>query len=78
MSTSIRPRTMKDRGGWLCMPLCENVPEGKPGWKKISCPDCGKLCWERPEDAGIVRISKLDGVCCTLCALEKVAERCSK
>lgn len=27
-----------DRGGWLCMPLVKNVPEGKEGWEKVHYP----------------------------------------
>ena len=29
----LEPRKATDRGGWLCMPLVINGPEGKPGWK---------------------------------------------
>ena len=52
----LEPRKATDRGGWLCMPLVKNGPEGKPGWKKVRCPECGTLCWQRPEDAGVVRL----------------------
>ena len=38
----LEPRKATDRGGWLCMPLVINVPEGKPGWKKVRCPECIK------------------------------------
>lgn len=65
----LEPRKTTDRGGWLCMPLVMNRPEGKPGWKKVHCPECGTLCWQRPEDAGVVKASHLDGVVCTKCAL---------
>lgn len=51
----LEPRKATDRGGWLCMPLVMNRPEGKPGWKKVHCPECGTLCWQRPEDAGVVK-----------------------
>lgn len=71
----IEPRKESDRGGWLCMPLLANVPEGKEGWEKVRCPVCGALCWKRPEDAGVIFHSKLDGACCTLCALKKGAGR---
>jgi hypothetical protein len=27
----LEPRKATDRGGWLCMPLVINGPEGKPG-----------------------------------------------
>jgi len=71
----IEPRKESDRGGWLCMPLLASVPEGKEGWEKVRCPVCGALCWKRPEDAGVICHSKLDGACCTLCALKKGADR---
>lgn len=67
----MEPRKITDRGGWLCMPLVKNVPEGKEGWEKVHCSVCGELCWKRPEDAGVIYHSKLDGACCTLCALKK-------
>lgn len=69
----IEPRKPTDRGGYLCMPRFENCPDGKPGWKKIHCPICGDYCWERPEDAGVIYHSNLEGACCTLCALKKGA-----
>lgn len=34
----LEPRKATDRGGWLCMPLVINGPEGKPGWKKGTLP----------------------------------------
>ena len=43
MYMNIRPRQKKDKGGWLCMPQCKNIPEGKEGWTKIKCPICGEL-----------------------------------
>lgn len=46
MYMNIRPRQKKDKGGWLCMPQCKNIPEGKKGWTKIKCPICGELCHE--------------------------------
>lgn len=39
-TVAIRPRKTTDRGGWLCMPLADNVPNGKKGWRKIHCPIC--------------------------------------
>lgn len=57
------------------MPLLASVPEGKEGWEKVRCPVCGALCWKRPEDAGVIYHSNLDGACCTLCALKKGAGR---
>lgn len=70
----LEPRKTTDRGGWLCMPLVMNRPEGKPGWKKVHCPECGTLCWQSPEDAGVVKASHLDGAVCTKCALRKAGD----
>lgn len=56
------------------LPLVINGPEGKPGWKKVRCPECGTLCWQRPEDAGVVKASHLDGAVCTKCALRKAGD----
>lgn len=70
----MEPRKTIDRGGWLCILLVKNVPEGKEGWEKVHCFVCGELCWKRPEDAGVIYHSKLDGACCTLCALKKGSE----
>jgi len=66
----IEPRKETDRGGYLCLPLCENVPNGKPGCKKIHCPVCGEMCWWSPENIGVMYHSKLDGAACTKCALK--------
>ena len=74
MNAKLEPRKATDRGGWLCMPLVINGPEGKPGWKKVRCPECGTLCWQRPEDAGVVKASHLDGAVCTKCALRKAGD----
>lgn len=35
------PRRKTDKGGYACMPLKKNVPEGKPGWELVKCPECG-------------------------------------
>lgn len=56
----LEPRKATDRGGWLCMPLVINGPEGKPGWKKVRCPECGTLCWQRPEEYIQLQAVKLD------------------
>ena len=70
----IEPRKETDRGGYLCLPLCENVPNGKPGCKKIHCPICGEMCWWSPENISVMYHSKLDGAACTKCALKIGAE----
>lgn len=67
---TIQPRKATDKGGWLCMPLADNVPNGKKGWRKIHCPICGDMCWKRPEDEALILYNGLDGAACTRCALK--------
>ena len=69
-TVGIRPRKATDRGGWLCMPLADNVPNGKKGWRKIHCPICGDMCWKRPEDETLIPYNGLNGAACTQCALK--------
>lgn len=71
----IKPRKRSDRGGWLAMPLVENVlrPSDKT-WKKTTCPDCGRECWDRPLPEGFTD-DMFEGKLCTLCALQKAAGR---
>lgn len=47
---------------------------GKTWLEKVRCPECGTLCWQRPEDAGVVKASHLDGAVCTKCALRKAGD----
>lgn len=69
---NITPRKPTDRGGYLMMPLVQNVPEPRnPTWKRTTCPVCGRECWERPLPAGVER-SSFDGALCTECALRIV------
>lgn len=65
----IGPRKNTDRGGYICMPLAENVPEGRPDWRLTTCPECGRECWYRPA----AEIAKAQGAAalCTMCALQK-------
>lgn len=67
----IRPRTREDSGGYLCMPLVKNVPEGEYGWKQVECPECGRPCWKTQDQAAIIAICRLEGALCTECALKK-------
>ncbi len=50
ITATIQPRKATDKGGWLCMPLADNIPNGKKGWRKIHCPICGDMRWKRPEE----------------------------
>ena len=70
ITATIQPRKATDKGGWLCMPLADNIPNGKKGWRKIHCPICGDMCWKRPEDEALILYKGLDGAACTRCALK--------
>lgn len=70
ITATIQPRKATDKGGWLCMPLADNIPNGKKGWRKIHCPICGDMCWKRPEDEALILYNGLDGAACTRCALK--------
>lgn len=66
----IELRKQSDRGGYLMMPLVENVPvPSDKTWKKVSCPKCGKECWDRPLPDGF-SYDMFDGKLCTMCALK--------
>ena len=70
---TITPRKPTDRGGYACMPLRANVPEGRPDWKLVTCPECGAECWRGPlvetaEQSGAIAL-------CTMCALKKGSGR---
>ena len=63
-------RNPEDTGGYICMPLVKNVPNGRPDWTRSTCPKCGAACWRRPsqeplEKAGYTAL-------CTVCALKKI------
>lgn len=63
------PRKRTDRGGYACMMLKKNVPDGKEGWKLVKCPECGNWCWKTPL---IEKVEKTGAVAlCTECALKK-------
>lgn len=69
MNVTITPRKATDRGGYYCMPLRRNVPNGRSDWKLVRCPECGAECWEMPL-AKIARVQGAKGLC-TMCALKK-------
>lgn len=65
----LRPRTPIDRGGYLAMPLVDNVPEPRDkAWKRTACPACGRECWDRPLPVWLTE-GMLEGKLCTECAL---------
>lgn len=73
LDIKIEPRKPTDRGGYACMPLKDNVMVGRPGWKLVNCPECGRECWrselvDAAEASGAIAL-------CTMCALSKGAQR---
>ena len=71
----ITPRKPTDRGGYLAMPLVQNVPRpSDKAWKKTACPECGRECWDRPLPEGFTEMM-FEGKLCTLCVLQKAAGR---
>ena len=65
----VRPRGASERGGYFCMPLKKNVPEGHPNWKLVRCPECGIESWRLPQ-ADTAEAQGAVGLC-TKCALRK-------
>ncbi len=69
MTLKIEPRKTTDRGGYLTMPLRENVPiPGSENWQLTNCPKCGQECWDRPLPDGLTK-EMFAGRLCTMCAL---------
>lgn len=69
MDIKFTPGKLSDKGGYFCMPLRVNIPNGKKGWKLMCCPECGAQCWKSPV-AEIVEKQGAKGFC-TMCALKK-------
>lgn len=70
MNVKIEPRNTADRGGYLMMPLRENVPVPSDGaWQLTDCPRCGRKCWSRPLPEGFT-MQMFSGRLCTMCALK--------
>ena len=66
----IEPRKQSDRGGYLMMPLVDNIPIPKDAtWKETTCPVCGNRCWERKLPDGFSE-DMFEGKLCTMCALK--------
>lgn len=47
---------------------------GKTWLEKGTLPGMRDTRWQRPEDAGVVKASHLDGAVCTKCALRKAGD----
>ena len=71
MNVTIWPRKSTDRGGYACMPLKQNIPNGRSDWKLEVCSNCGRECWETP----LLQVAKAQGAIalCTECAIRKGA-----
>lgn len=69
MEIRIKPRKPTDRGGYYCMPLKKNVPQGHDDWQPAVCQECKRECWRLP----LVEIAEASGakLLCTECALKK-------
>lgn len=59
---------MKD--GVITMPMKKNVPEGGPAWRLVTCPVCGRECWERPGVLDVMKKNSKLMAACTECALK--------
>lgn len=67
-SFAVEPYNKESDTGYVCMPLVKNVPAGKEGWLKTTCPICGRECWNRPGfDEELNNMTKK---ACTECALQ--------
>lgn len=67
MNVKIWPRKSIDKGGVACMPLRQNVREGRRDWKLTMCPNCQRECWETP----LLAVARSQGASalCTECAI---------
>lgn len=69
----LSPRYKSDRGGFLCLPMEQNlngddVKAKHPDWELMECPGCGRGCWK---PGGVDELVEKQGVqlLCTECAL---------
>ncbi len=71
MNVKIAPRKPADRGGYMMMPLRENIPvPSDDTWRLTSCPRCGRECWDRALPEGFTE-DMFAGRLCTMCALRE-------
>ncbi len=57
------------QGGTLCLPMVKNIPNGREGWKKTTCPVCGRECWITPGHAEAMSKEPELKAACTECAI---------
>lgn len=66
----IEPRKTTGIGGYILMPLVQNIPKPKDSsWKLARCPKCGAVCWNIPLPEGFTD-DMFDGKLCTMCGLK--------
>ena len=70
----VRPYT-HGNPGIIAMPMKENVLHGGPGWRLVTCPVCGRACWERPEQIVAMQLDEQLRAACTECALKGTMTR---
>lgn len=56
----------------LCLPMVYNIPMGREGWRKTTCPVCGRECWITPRHAETLKKEPKIKSACTECALRSV------
>lgn len=73
-TAAVRPHRPGDTGV-IAMPMKKNVPEGGPAWRLVTCPVCGRECWETPEKVVAMQLEPKLLAACTECALAAVLTR---
>lgn len=61
---------------YACMPLVANVPAGREGWQRTTCPECAAPCWKAEARLEQLRQALPQTeliLLCTQCALRKAA-----
>lgn len=70
MKINIKRRSENKRV--LCLPMANNIPSGREGWKKTTCPVCGRECWITPRHAEELAKEPEIKMACTECAMWSV------
>ena len=71
MKSNIKPYH-PDNKRILCLPMVSNIPSGREGWKKTTCPICGRGCWITPRHAEELAKEPEIKTACTECAMRSV------
>lgn len=57
---------------YICLPLKDNT-NPRDDWKLVTCPICGKSCWESDIARKVLKNKNVAGVC-TVCALKTTTD----